>query len=154
MTCFCVFLYRNKNGGVGAELRWKLKVKESPPPGSILLIFSKVCKDSFYQWLRLKKVSWRRCECEELCLIAHVAAAAAKKTQRAQNKKAGHIHTTTRFYRPKTLELARKPKYVRHAVQKENKMDAYAIIKKPAVSESSMKKIEVGRFVPSSHTSV
>ena len=70
------------------------------------------------------------------------AAAAAKKTQRAQNKKAGHIHTTTRFYRPKTLELARKPKYVRHAVQKENKMDAYAIIKKPAVSESSMKKIE------------
>lgn len=69
-------------------------------------------------------------------------------------KKAGHIHTTTRFYRPKTLELARKPKYVRHAVQKENKMDAYAIIKKPAVSESSMKKIEVGRSFPSSHTSV
>ena len=61
-------------------------------------------------------------------------------------KRAGHIHTTTRFYRPKTLKLARKPKYVRHAVQKENKMDAYAIIKKPAVSESSMKKIEVDRL--------
>ena len=70
------------------------------------------------------------------------AATAAQKTKRVQMKKAGHIHTTTRFYRPKTLELARKPKYVRHAVQKENKMDAYAIIKKPAVSESSMKKIE------------
>ena len=117
--------------------------EKSPPPGSVLLIFSKVCKDLFYQWLRLKRVSWRVCACEEPGLIAHVAAAAAKKTQRIQKKKAGHIHTTTRFYRPKTLVLARKPKYVRHAVQKENKMDAYAIIKKPAVSESSMKKIEV-----------
>jgi hypothetical protein len=32
---------------------------------------------------------------------------------------------------------------VRKAVAKENKMDVYAIIKKPVVSESSMKKIEV-----------
>ena len=72
-----------------------------------------------------------------------VATTAAKKTQRIQKKSGGHIHTSTRFYRPKTLRLARKPKYERHAVTKDNKMDAYAIIKKPAVSESSMKKIEV-----------
>lgn len=114
-----------------------------PPPGPVLLIFSKVCKDSFYQWLRTIKVSWRLCKCVESCLIVHVAAAAAKKTQRVQKKAAGKIHTTARFYRPKTLKLARKPKYERHAVKKDNKMDAYAIIKKPAVSESSMKKIEV-----------
>ena len=51
----------------------------------------------------------------------------------------GQIHTKTHFFRPHTLELARKPK----SVAKENKMDAYAIIKKPVVTESAMKKIEV-----------
>ena len=70
------------------------------------------------------------------------AATAAQKTKRIEKKRAGKIHTHIHFFRPKTLKLARKPKYERHAVTKENKMDAYAIIKKPAVSESSMKKIE------------
>lgn len=79
----------------------------------------------------------------ELSLTYCLATTAAKKTQRIQKKRAGHIHTHIHFFRPKTLKLARKPKYERHAVTKENKMDAYAIIKKPAVSESSMKKIEV-----------
>ena len=55
----------------------------------------------------------------------------------------GQIHTKTHFFRPHTLELSRKPKYERKSVAKENKMDAYAIIKKPVVTESAMKKIEV-----------
>ena len=70
------------------------------------------------------------------------AAAAAKKVQRVQKKRVGQIHTKTHFFRPHTLELARKPKYERKSVAKENKMDIYAIIKKPVVTESAMKKIE------------
>ena len=72
-----------------------------------------------------------------------VAAAAAKKVQREQKKKVGQIHTHTHFFRPHTLKLARKPKYERTSVAKDNKMDIYAIIKKPVVTESAMKKIEV-----------
>ena len=72
-----------------------------------------------------------------------VAAAAAKKVQREQKKKVGQIHTHTHFFRPHTLKLSRKPKYERTSVAKDNKMDIYAIIKKPVVTESAMKKIEV-----------
>ena len=79
----------------------------------------------------------------ENCLTHAVAAAAAKKVQRVQKKRVGQIHTKTHFFRPHTLKLARKPKYERKSVAKENKMDAYAIIKKPVVTESAMKKIEV-----------
>ena len=79
----------------------------------------------------------------ENCLTHAVAAAAAKKVKRVQKKRVGQIHTKTHFFRPHTLELARKPKYERKSVAKENKMDAYAIIKKPVVTESAMKKIEV-----------
>jgi len=70
----------------------------------------------------------------ENCLTHAVAAAAAKKVQRVQKKRVGQIHTKTHFFRPHTLELARKPKYERKSVAKENKMDAYAIIKKPVVT--------------------
>ena len=72
-----------------------------------------------------------------------VAAAAAKKVQRVQKKRIGQVHTKTHFYRPHTLELPKSPKYERKSVAKENKMDAYAIIKRPIVTESAMKKIEV-----------
>lgn len=72
-----------------------------------------------------------------------VAAAAAKKVQRVQKKRVGQIHTKTHFYRPHTLVLARKPKYERTSVAKENKMDVYAIIKKPVVTEGAMKRVEV-----------
>lgn len=58
----------------------------------------------------------------------------------------GQIHTKTHFYRPHTLVLARKPKYERTSVAKDNKMDAYAIIKKPVVTEGAMKKIEVSSY--------
>ena len=39
--------------------------------------------------------------------------------------------------------LDRKPKYERTSVAKENKMDAFAVIKRPVVTEAAMKKIEV-----------
>ena len=76
-----------------------------------------------------------------------VATVAAKKVQREQKKKVPQIHTHTHFFRPHTLKLARKPKYERTSVAKDNKMDVYAVIKKPVVTESAMKKIEVGEAV-------
>lgn len=39
----------------------------------------------------------------------------------------GQVHTKTRFYRPKTLELARKPKYARKAVPAMPKMDKFRV---------------------------
>ena len=52
------------------------------------------------------------------------------------------VWNNTTFRRPKTLHLARKPKYVRHSVQKEQTWDMYAIIKYPLSTESAIKTIE------------
>ena len=52
------------------------------------------------------------------------------------------VWTNTTFRRPKTLALARKPKYVRKSVQKEQTYDKYAVIKYPVTSESAIKTIE------------
>lgn len=62
-----------------------------------------------------------------------------KGTKTLHKKK---IRTSVHFYRPKTLKLARAPKYPRKSVPKRNKMDVYAIIKHPLTTESAMKKIE------------
>jgi len=48
------------------------------------------------------------------------------------------IHTSVHFRRPKTLELKRSPKYVRHALVHANKMDEYAVIRHPLTTESAM----------------
>ena len=52
------------------------------------------------------------------------------------------VWSNTTFRRPKTLALARKPKYVRHAVQKEQTWDMFSIIKYPLSTESAIKTIE------------
>jgi len=46
------------------------------------------------------------------------------------------------FKRPKTLKLARNPKYERKAFAARNKMDRFSIIKHPLCTESAMKQIE------------
>ena len=46
------------------------------------------------------------------------------------------------FHRPKTLKLARAPKYVRKSVPSVNKLDQFAVIKYPLNTESAMRKIE------------
>jgi large subunit ribosomal protein L23Ae len=58
------------------------------------------------------------------------------------SKKIKKVRTSTTFSRPKTLKLARKPKYQRKAIHSEPRLDAYAIIRHPLNSESAMKKIE------------
>ena len=52
------------------------------------------------------------------------------------------VWNKTTFRRPVTLALARKPKYQRRSVQKEQTWDKYAIIKYPLSTESAMKTIE------------
>ena len=53
------------------------------------------------------------------------------------------IRTKVRFYKPKTLEKARNPKYPRKSVESRgDKLDKYRIIRCPVTTESAMKKIE------------
>ena len=68
----------------------------------------------------------------------------AKKTvlKGAQAKTKKKIRTTVHFHRPKTLRLARKPKFPRKSAPRTNKLDQFAIIKHPLTTESAMKKIE------------
>jgi len=52
------------------------------------------------------------------------------------------VHTKVHFYRPKTLQLARKPAYTRALPRAVPKKGKYSVIKAPLTSESAMKKIE------------
>merc|ERR1719238_574386 len=68
----------------------------------------------------------------------------AKKTvvRGKHDNKSRKIRTSVQFRRPKTLKLARNPKYPRKSVNRLNKLDQYALIKYPLTTESAMKKIE------------
>lgn len=70
------------------------------------------------------------------------AAQIAKKVLKGSHGKAVKVRTKVHFYKPKTLELARAPKYARKAAPSRNKLDKYRIIKSPLTTESAMKKIE------------
>uniref|UniRef100_A0A7S1ZBY7 Large ribosomal subunit protein uL23 N-terminal domain-containing protein n=1 Tax=Trieres chinensis TaxID=1514140 RepID=A0A7S1ZBY7_TRICV len=76
-------------------------------------------------------------------MAATKASAVAKKlTKGGLSKKGTRIHTKVHFYRPKTLSLARKPKYSPRSTPKKNSLDKYSVIKYPLTTESSMKLIE------------
>ncbi|CAH6722466.1 60S ribosomal protein L25 [[Candida] jaroonii] len=59
-------------------------------------------------------------------------------------KKSLKVRTNASFRLPKTLKLARSPKYVRKSVPHYERMDAYKIIVSPIASETAMKKVEDG----------
>jgi len=52
------------------------------------------------------------------------------------------IRTTVSFYRPKTLRLARDPRYPRKSIPHAPRMDQFRTIVHPLNTESAMKKIE------------
>lgn len=55
----------------------------------------------------------------------------------------GGSRKVTHFFRPRTLELPRAPKYARRSVVTgAPRLDEYSILKFPLTTESSMKKIE------------
>merc|ERR1719517_241733 len=68
--------------------------------------------------------------------------ASKKVAKGAHGTRVKKVRTSVKFYRPKTLQLPRNPKYPRKSTPKRNKMDAYTIIKNPLTTESAMKKIE------------
>lgn len=65
--------------------------------------------------------------------------AALKGTQSHATKK---VRTSVSFHRPKTLRLARAPKYPRKSVPHLPRMDQFRTIQYPVSTESAMKKIE------------
>ncbi|KAF9365466.1 60S ribosomal protein L25 [Mortierella sp. NVP85] len=71
-------------------------------------------------------------------------ALAAKKAalKGVNGQKSRKIRTSTTFNRPKTLKLARKPKYQRKSVNHVVRLDQYKVLKAPLNTESAMKKIE------------
>lgn len=66
----------------------------------------------------------------------------SKKMLKGAHGKAVKVRTKVHFYKPKTLKLARAPRYSRKALPSRNKLDKYRIIKAPLTTESAMKKIE------------
>lgn len=52
------------------------------------------------------------------------------------------VRKSATFHLPKTLKLARKPKYPRVSIPKVRALDEYKVIKHPLATESAMKKIE------------
>ncbi|KAF9993725.1 60S ribosomal protein L25 [Entomortierella chlamydospora] len=71
-------------------------------------------------------------------------ALAAKKAalKGVNGLKARKIRISTTFNRPKTLKLARSPKYARKSVPHIPRLDQYKVLKAPLNTESAMKKIE------------
>ena len=71
------------------------------------------------------------------------AKAAAKAVKKGVHTKvAKKIRTNVHFFRPKTLALARKPKYARRSVPRTTRLDQFQILRFPLTTESAMKKIE------------
>ncbi|KAH0612373.1 uncharacterized protein H6S33_010425 [Morchella sextelata] len=75
---------------------------------------------------------------------ANKKAADAKKAalKGTHSKIARKVRLSTTFHRPKTLSLARDPKYPRKSVPHVPRLDQYKVIVHPLNTESAMKKIE------------
>eukprot|EP00121_Abeoforma_whisleri_P001128 Awhi_evm1s1001 len=58
------------------------------------------------------------------------------------SRKGRQIRTTTTFHRPKTLRLARVPKYPRRSTPKRPQLDNFSVIKYPLTTETALKKID------------
>ncbi|KAF7722603.1 60S ribosomal protein L25 [Apophysomyces ossiformis] len=71
-------------------------------------------------------------------------ALAAKKAalKGVHGKAVRKIRTSTHFHIPKTLKLARKPKFARKSIPHAPRMDQYRVVRSPLNTETSMKKIE------------
>ncbi|KAI9203713.1 ribosomal protein L23/L15e core domain-containing protein [Polychytrium aggregatum] len=74
---------------------------------------------------------------------AKKAAAAKKAALKGTNgKSVKKVRTSVHFHLPKTLRLARSPKYLRRSVPSISSFDQYRIVRFPLNTESAMKKIE------------
>ncbi|KAJ1816826.1 60S ribosomal protein L25, partial [Coemansia sp. RSA 2599] len=73
-----------------------------------------------------------------------VKAQAARKAavKGVQSQKAKKVRTSAAFRLPKTLKLARAPRYARKAVNRMATLDHYSILKQPLNTETALKKVE------------
>ena len=67
---------------------------------------------------------------------------AKKKVAKGTVVQKRKVRTSVHFHRPKTLKLARTPRYPRKSVASRSKLDKFTIIKHPLTTESAMKSIE------------
>ncbi|KAG0672222.1 60S ribosomal protein L25 [Maudiozyma exigua] len=76
------------------------------------------------------------------------ATAAKKAVVKGTNgKKSLQVRTSATFRLPKTLKLARSPKYASKSVPHYNRLDSYKVIEQPITSETAMKKVEDGNIL-------
>jgi large subunit ribosomal protein L23Ae len=75
-------------------------------------------------------------------MAAKKAAAAATAVRSGTGKKMVKRRTKVHFYRPKSFQPPKAPKYALKAAPARAKMDKYRVIKYPLTTESAMKKIE------------
>ncbi|WZH43188.1 ribosomal protein L23/L15e core domain-containing protein [Fusarium acuminatum] len=71
---------------------------------------------------------------------ANAAAKAALKGTNSHKKVKARFSTS--FHRPKTLITARQPKYPRHSIARQPRLDEHKVIIHPLNTESAMKKME------------
>ncbi|KAJ3174363.1 60S ribosomal protein L25 [Geranomyces variabilis] len=103
-------------------------------------------RDADYQE-RVRLTLFVPCFSPVFLTTATSAAAKAQTAKKAalkgtQGKRVHQVRTKTHFYRPKTLKLARAPKYPRRSVPRTPLLDQYKVISFPLNTESAMKKIE------------
>ena len=70
---------------------------------------------------------------------AETVAKALKKTPSTVVRK---IRRNTHFFRPKTRQLEKQPKFSRKSTSTLNKMDEFRVVVSPCATETAMKKIE------------
>jgi large subunit ribosomal protein L23Ae len=70
------------------------------------------------------------------------ASAAARAVANGTSKRSSKIRTTPTFYRPRTLRLARAPKYARRSMASRCKLDQFRIVREPLSTEQALQKIE------------
>merc|ERR1712151_1228047 len=73
---------------------------------------------------------------------AKKAAKVAKAVKGSVARKHKKVRNNVHFFRPKTLQRKRDPKYPRRSTEIRARMDKYRVIQYPVTTESAMKKIE------------
>jgi len=73
-----------------------------------------------------------------------IKAVAAMRAHKSGTKthKTHKVRTSVHFRRPKTLRLAREPKYARRSIPHRPRLDKFQVLRRPLTTESAMKKIE------------
>jgi large subunit ribosomal protein L23Ae len=82
--------------------------------------------------------------CVSVCLAAPAKALTARKAalKGVYPQKSRKVRKSATFHRPKTLRLARKPKYARKSAPSAPRLNSLNTLKYPLTTETAMKKIE------------